>query len=191
MTNNQSADHERPPTNQERRNVLGENLLTVVTIIGVIGELAILTIGIVNQSIIRWHGIWTYLKKFRQHMDGARNHVHSVSRWSVFKDVEMSHRTTYCIINYQCYWRFRLKSIKENRIEVRHAFSSPIATLLTSRFRSIVYYFTTTVCAVILGIILVTVIRPGDGHNTNLKADQKVTRDVLTADTLLDLVRWA
>lgn len=55
--------------------------------------------------------------------------------------------------------------------------------------RSIIYYFTTTVCAVILGIILVTVIRPGDGHNTNLKGDQKVTRDVLTADTLLDLVR--
>ena len=57
-------------------------------------------------------------------------------------------------------------------------------------YRSIVYYFTTTVCAVILGIILVTVIRPGDGHNDNLKGDSKVTRDVLTADTLLDLVRY-
>jgi Na+/H+-dicarboxylate symporter len=55
--------------------------------------------------------------------------------------------------------------------------------------RSIVYYFTTTVCAVILGIILVTVIRPGDGHKTKALGDQKVTRDVLTADTLLDLVR--
>jgi Na+/H+-dicarboxylate symporter len=55
--------------------------------------------------------------------------------------------------------------------------------------RSIIYYFTTTVCAVILGIILVTVLQPGRGHQTDLKSDQKVSRDVLTADTLLDLVR--
>lgn len=38
-TSNHSANHERPPANRERRNVLGENLLTIVTIVGVIGEL--------------------------------------------------------------------------------------------------------------------------------------------------------
>lgn len=55
--------------------------------------------------------------------------------------------------------------------------------------RSIIYYFTTTVCAVVLGIILVTVFQPGKGHATDLKSETKVSRDVLTADTLLDLVR--
>jgi hypothetical protein len=37
-TNNHSLNHERPPANQSRRSVIGENLLTVVTIVGVIGE---------------------------------------------------------------------------------------------------------------------------------------------------------
>lgn len=37
-TNNHNASHERPPSSPRRRNILGENLLTVVTIIGVIGE---------------------------------------------------------------------------------------------------------------------------------------------------------
>lgn len=37
-TDNHSANNERPQTNQERRNVLGENLLTIVTIIGVVGK---------------------------------------------------------------------------------------------------------------------------------------------------------
>lgn len=54
--------------------------------------------------------------------------------------------------------------------------------------RSIIYYMTTTVSAVILGIILVVTIRPGDGTTVG---EQKatVTRTVLTADTLLDLIR--
>lgn len=30
--------HERPPANNKRQSVIGENLLTVVTIIGVIGN---------------------------------------------------------------------------------------------------------------------------------------------------------
>jgi L-cystine uptake protein TcyP (sodium:dicarboxylate symporter family) len=42
-TNNHSASHERPPAQKERRNVLGENLLTIVTIVGVIGEEAFST----------------------------------------------------------------------------------------------------------------------------------------------------
>uniref|UniRef100_A0A182SBK1 Amino acid transporter n=1 Tax=Anopheles maculatus TaxID=74869 RepID=A0A182SBK1_9DIPT len=56
-------------------------------------------------------------------------------------------------------------------------------------FRAIVYYFTTTVCAVILGIILVSTIRPGAGREVNNIGGKATTRQVLTADTLLDLVR--
>lgn len=54
--------------------------------------------------------------------------------------------------------------------------------------RSIYYYATTTVCAVILGIILVTIIRPGVGaiiNTNNLEAPQAGN----TIDTLLDLIR--
>ncbi|XP_053675417.1 excitatory amino acid transporter 3 [Anopheles nili] len=55
-------------------------------------------------------------------------------------------------------------------------------------FRAIIYYFTTTVCAVVLGIILVTTIRPGAGREVTT-VGKATTRQVLTADTLLDLVR--
>lgn len=163
--------------------------------------------NLISISFVRWHDIWTYLKKFRNNVDGTWNHVHSVSRRFVFKDAEMFNSSTDSFINYQCYWRFRLKSIKENCNKVSEAnnesLNQKFATLIqpwkanlrnttliySSSSRSIIYYFTTTVCAVILGIILVSVIRPGDGNTANLKNTQKVTRDVLTADTLLDLVR--
>ncbi|XP_063698847.1 excitatory amino acid transporter 3 [Culicoides brevitarsis] len=57
-------------------------------------------------------------------------------------------------------------------------------------FRSIVYYFTTTICAVILGIILVCTVRPGQGGLANdTTKDKPPPRQVLTADTLLDLIR--
>ncbi|XP_055302995.1 excitatory amino acid transporter 1 isoform X2 [Sitodiplosis mosellana] len=59
--------------------------------------------------------------------------------------------------------------------------------------RAITYYLTTTISAVILGIILVTTIRPGviggDNNfatNTTSKSDSK---KVYTVDTLLDLIR--
>ncbi|KAK5648498.1 hypothetical protein RI129_003390 [Pyrocoelia pectoralis] len=56
--------------------------------------------------------------------------------------------------------------------------------------RSIIYYTVTTFCAVVLGIVLVTTIRPGVGVEkavqNNSKVDQKIT---LTADTLMDLGR--
>ncbi|KAF5280456.1 hypothetical protein FQR65_LT03265 [Abscondita terminalis] len=56
--------------------------------------------------------------------------------------------------------------------------------------RSIVYYTVTTISAVVLGIILVTTIKPGIGvgdvKNTKPVGDYKVT---LTADTLMDLIR--
>lgn len=37
-TNNHNANHERPPADRERRSVLGENLLTIITIVGVVGN---------------------------------------------------------------------------------------------------------------------------------------------------------
>lgn len=54
--------------------------------------------------------------------------------------------------------------------------------------RSILYYMTTTVTAVILGIILVMTIRPGVGASVDQKPST-MQRTVLTADTLLDLIR--
>lgn len=58
--------------------------------------------------------------------------------------------------------------------------------------RAISYYATTTICAVILGIILVTTIRPGVGVEPlkdTESSDQPLSRVVLTIDTLLDLIR--
>lgn len=60
--------------------------------------------------------------------------------------------------------------------------------------RSIIFYATTTVCAVVLGIILVVTIRPGTraaaSHGDfQAQAVEKKPREVLTIDTLLDLIR--
>lgn len=48
---------------------------------------------------------------------------------------------------------------------------------------------TTTISAVILGIILVCTIQPGKGGYVTQKATSTTQRTVLTADTLLDLIR--
>lgn len=58
--------------------------------------------------------------------------------------------------------------------------------------RAILYYMMTTVMAVILGIILVTTIKPGgDGMTTGESSSggKQSTRYVTTPDTMLDLVR--
>ena len=57
--------------------------------------------------------------------------------------------------------------------------------------RAILYYMLTTVLAVVLGIILVTTIRPGgDGlSNGPSSGGQQTTRYVTTPDTMLDLLR--
>ncbi|GBP57205.1 hypothetical protein EVAR_82916_1 [Eumeta japonica] len=56
--------------------------------------------------------------------------------------------------------------------------------------RAIVYYMTTTVCAVMLGIILVTSIKPGnDPKALQHNATRVIKKDTLTSDTLLDLIR--
>lgn len=57
--------------------------------------------------------------------------------------------------------------------------------------RSIVYYFFTTICAVILGITLVSIVRPGDIKTFSQDEPSKtsIKRNVLTVDTLMDLIR--
>ncbi|CAL9694541.1 unnamed protein product [Knipowitschia caucasica] len=55
--------------------------------------------------------------------------------------------------------------------------------------RAVVYYFTTTIIAVILGIILVMTIKPGVSQTADHIDRAGTTPDVTTVDTLLDLVR--
>uniref|UniRef100_A0A3Q1FJJ0 Amino acid transporter n=1 Tax=Acanthochromis polyacanthus TaxID=80966 RepID=A0A3Q1FJJ0_9TELE len=55
--------------------------------------------------------------------------------------------------------------------------------------RAVVYYFSTTVIAVILGIILVMTIKPGVSQTADNIDRTGTTPDVTTVDTLLDLVR--
>lgn len=59
--------------------------------------------------------------------------------------------------------------------------------------RSILFYMTTTISAVILGIILVLIIRPGEGAAKLFVEDNTKgfkVRKVLTQDTLMDLIRY-
>jgi len=55
--------------------------------------------------------------------------------------------------------------------------------------RAIVYYMTTTVSAVILGIILVLTIHPGEGSDVGIVKGGAI-RHVTTADMLMDLIRF-
>ena len=57
--------------------------------------------------------------------------------------------------------------------------------------RAITYYMVTTVCAVVLGIILVVAIHPGKEDRKGIMddTDKKESRNVTTADTLMDLIR--
>lgn len=55
--------------------------------------------------------------------------------------------------------------------------------------RAVVYYLLTTVCAVVLGIILVVSIAPGKGGEKNEDVEDQESRNVTTPDTLMDLVR--
>lgn len=55
--------------------------------------------------------------------------------------------------------------------------------------RSIYYYATTTICAVILGIILVSIIRPGVGAVIDSGNELLAPQAGNTVDTLLDLIR--
>ena len=59
--------------------------------------------------------------------------------------------------------------------------------------RALVYYFSTTITAVVIGIILVVIIKPGSGKGSSVDASVKLPIDtnriVTTHDTLLDLIR--
>ena len=60
-------------------------------------------------------------------------------------------------------------------------------------FRALCYYFSTTIIAVLIGICLVTLIKPGVGKETStndaLKVPIDTKRIINTHDTLLDLIR--
>ena len=53
--------------------------------------------------------------------------------------------------------------------------------------RGVLYYMSTTIIAVILGIILVTTIQPGKGAEP--VKGKEIDRNITTEDTLMDLVR--
>lgn len=52
--------------------------------------------------------------------------------------------------------------------------------------RALLYYFSTTILAVILGIVLVVSIRPGKGQTSEAEKD---VADYRTLDAFLDLIR--
>uniref|UniRef100_A0A3P8WQE3 Amino acid transporter n=1 Tax=Cynoglossus semilaevis TaxID=244447 RepID=A0A3P8WQE3_CYNSE len=55
--------------------------------------------------------------------------------------------------------------------------------------RAVIYYFSTTIIAVILGIILVMTIKPGVSQTADHISRAGTTPNVTTVDTLLDLIR--
>ncbi|XP_018615252.1 excitatory amino acid transporter 3 [Scleropages formosus] len=55
--------------------------------------------------------------------------------------------------------------------------------------RAVVYYFSTTIIAVILGIVLVMAIKPGVSHEADNLDRTGSTPDVTTVDAMLDLLR--
>ena len=60
--------------------------------------------------------------------------------------------------------------------------------------RSLIYYFASTFVAVVIGIILVVIIKPGVGRSSGLDSSMTVPIDVskkvTTHDTILDLIRF-
>lgn len=64
-------------------------------------------------------------------------------------------------------------------------------TINTVFYSANAYYFLTTISAVVLGICLVTTIRPGQGAKIVEVRTESVDKasKVLTPDTLMDLVR--
>ncbi|KAK5848747.1 hypothetical protein PBY51_006339 [Eleginops maclovinus] len=55
--------------------------------------------------------------------------------------------------------------------------------------RAVIYYFSTTIIAVVLGIILVMTIKPGVSQTADHIDREGTTPNVTTVDTLLDLIR--
>lgn len=64
----------------------------------------------------------------------------------------------------------------------------PKATNRIAR-RALVYYITTTVLAVILGVVLVVSIRPGKSHDDSSGRFKTPPKEYRTLDAYLDLIR--
>ncbi|XP_070592497.1 excitatory amino acid transporter 1 isoform X4 [Erythrolamprus reginae] len=56
--------------------------------------------------------------------------------------------------------------------------------------RAVVYYMSTTIIAVLIGIIMVVIIHPGKGSKEKMHREGKIVR-VTAADAFLDLIRYA
>lgn len=55
--------------------------------------------------------------------------------------------------------------------------------------RAVVYYMSTTIIAVLIGIIIVVIIHPGKGTKENMHREGKIVQ-VTAADAFLDLIRY-
>lgn len=55
--------------------------------------------------------------------------------------------------------------------------------------RAIIYYIVTTFIAVIIGILMVTIIRPGKGQRDTPMSTSGMVESVTAADAFLDLIR--
>lgn len=56
--------------------------------------------------------------------------------------------------------------------------------------RAVIYYMTTTVIAVFIGILIVLIIHPGKGSKEEF-GKQRTIEQVSPADAFLDLIRWS
>lgn len=95
------------------------------------------------------------------------------------------------ILNYQRHWWPGLEHVQQDCHKVSALTILRVWLLKYLYFRAITYYFVTTISAVILGICLVTTLRPGQGAKiveTQTESIDKASK-VLTPDTLMDLVR--
>jgi Na+/H+-dicarboxylate symporter len=59
--------------------------------------------------------------------------------------------------------------------------------------RALVYYVSTTLIAVIIGVLIVTIMKPGVGRgesiNSHISSDISQAKTISTVDTVLDLFR--
>ncbi|KAM7353833.1 excitatory amino acid transporter 1 [Cochliomyia hominivorax] len=147
----------RPKKDDKLKAFMQENLLTMLTVIGVFLG------GVVGFIIKNSTGEWTKREIMYISFPG-----------------EIFLRMLKCLIV-----PLLVSSITSAIGGLDLSMSSKIAT------RAITYYFITTLSAVVLGICLVTTIRPGQGAKiveTRMESVDKASK-VLTPDTLMDLVR--
>uniref|UniRef100_A0A1A9VZY7 Amino acid transporter n=1 Tax=Glossina brevipalpis TaxID=37001 RepID=A0A1A9VZY7_9MUSC len=147
----------RPKSDSKFRAFMQENLLTMLTVIGVFAG------GLVGFIIKNSTGDWTKREIMYISFPG-----------------EIFLRMLKCLIV-----PLLVSSITSAIGGLDLSMSSKIAT------RAIAYYFITTISAVVLGICLVTSIRPGQGAKIVEKRMESVDKasKVLTPDTLMDLIR--